>query len=296
MSSSEQKHTINYTREAFVLPVNLVFLCVMTVLTVGLYFAKFNFGGISWEFTTFLTASLELLYLGLITKNQRFVRAVNSKYAKETNWIARKKKIFQLLSELDDTTIDTYLRLSDKKNQIQENFLKLADLPESFIESYIEKIEQLEVTYLELAFAKTKHQQSLNPTDKSALETERKKIEQELKNANPKTKELLQRRLALIDKRLGKDVNLQENLKMLTIQMDTLKDTIEYLIQQSLTIKSVDEFNQLIDIVVEEAEQHEASVQEIQKIIGFTPTDALLTIEEANQANLSLGNQNQIKN
>ncbi len=69
---------INYTKEAFLHPWNLIFLIVAMAAAFG---ASMIFPGTEFLFNTILlfTAALELLFLGSMPRQERFRRAVKSR-------------------------------------------------------------------------------------------------------------------------------------------------------------------------------------------------------------------------
>ena len=75
---------INYIKEAFLWPVHLVGLGVMTLITVAAFFILPEFTALEAPWQLFMMlGGLEMMYLGGMSKNGRFIRAINSKYGKE---------------------------------------------------------------------------------------------------------------------------------------------------------------------------------------------------------------------
>ena len=85
-----------------------------------------------------------------------------------------------------------------------------------------------------------------------------------------------------VSKRIEKNAAVRENLQMAEIQVATLEDTVDYLLEQSMTIKNPDEISRVIDSVLSETEEQYQSLTAIQ---SMTEPDYLIPelAEEAEQ-------------
>ncbi len=298
-STIDTKSLVNYTKEAFALPVNLTFLATAAVGFLSLVVAKLGFGiDTSWLAATVLfgSAGLEMLYLGVMPQNRRFVRAVNARRQPDTQRLQAQVKSLNYLTQLGKAPLEKYTELYKKKHQIAQNLEKNRSTSEYFVDSYTAKVETLEAFYVELLFEIERYREFLTRESSSTLPGERAKLLQELQAAdNPKVKALYQKRLALMEKRVEKNKAVRENLQMAEIQVATLEDTVNYLVEQSLTLNNPDELSRVIDSVLAETEENHQSILDIQ---GITEVTDYLTpeVEDADSDTLPpSANQNQLR-
>jgi hypothetical protein len=89
---------INYTKEAFLHPWNLAFL--IGAMLVSFSVSLFS-GGASWPFETILlfASAIELLYLGIVPRQERFRRVIRSQQAAEHAKPPSQKEIFKNLTK-----------------------------------------------------------------------------------------------------------------------------------------------------------------------------------------------------
>ena len=108
---------INYTKEAFLNPLNLGFL-IATMLT-----AFFVSGSeIFVNVVLIMGSAIELMYLGVVPRNQRFRRSIRSRRAAEHAKPPSGKEIFRLLTKSSQRR---YVRLRKLEKEISNNYRKL---------------------------------------------------------------------------------------------------------------------------------------------------------------------------
>ncbi|MFW5955569.1 MAG: hypothetical protein ACOCSK_02395, partial [Rhodothermales bacterium] len=107
----------NYTKEAFLNPWNLGFL-IMAMLV-----AFFLSGSEPWfNIVLILAAALELIYLGVVPRDERFQRMIRSRRAREHAKPPSQKEIFQLLTRVSQRR---YARLRKLEKDIRSNYRKM---------------------------------------------------------------------------------------------------------------------------------------------------------------------------
>lgn len=272
MSELESKSLINYTKEAFSLPVNLVFLSVMAVAlsaTAVLGIALES----SWLGSLFLAlllggGGLEMFYLGLMPQNRRFVRAINARRHEDTIKLEKQIRSLDLLQQLGKASLAKYAELFKKKEQINQNLLKSNITKGAFAEAYARKINMLEDHYVELLYEIDQYRKFLNKEPGTEFAAQLQKMKNEMEGASPKVKALYKKRIDLLNKRVDKNRAVREHLQMAQIQLDTLEDTVDYLLEQTITVKDPSEVSRILDGVLTETEEHHQSISEIQSIVS----------------------------
>src|SRR5690606_19053599 len=144
---------INYTKEAFLNPINLAFL-IVAMLT------AFFLSGSEPVFNLILimAAALELMYLGVVPRNERFRRAIRSQRAAEHAKPPSQKEIFQLLTK---TSHRRHARLRKLEKDISPNYPKLSSATQGLLESHLQKIAGLLDSYLNLLYQKERYEYTI---------------------------------------------------------------------------------------------------------------------------------------
>ena len=144
---------INYTKEAFLHPWNLVFLIVAMAAAFG---AGFVFPDFMFNIIMVITAGLELIFLGTMPKQERFRRAVKARQAAVHAKPPTQKELYRLLRRPNQRR---YARLRDLEKKIESNYRKLSYASQGLLESHISKIDGLLDSYLTLLNQKERYVQ-----------------------------------------------------------------------------------------------------------------------------------------
>ena len=278
---------INYTKEAFLHPWNLTFLIVSMLLAFTISLLP---GSPEWLFDTillFATAG-ELLYLGIMPRQERFRRAVKSQRAAEFAKPPSQKEIFQHLSKVSQRR---YARLRKLQKDIAANYRKLSYASQGMLDSHLKKIDGLLDSYLNLLYQKERYEYSSR--NKTELEVARaiEELREDMEDDSPRVKAIKKRRMRILEQRLERFKKGQENL-------ETIEDVIKYIHEQSLTLRNPEEITFQLDTLLSEVEETEASVEELEEVFA-RPTDLLGdldTFEEPEQERAPDAEKSRLKN
>lgn len=131
---------INFTKEAFLSPWNLVFLIASLV-------AALVIGGTTANIWLLFAAAAELIYLGTVPRNERYRRLVRSRKIKEAQKSPKDREIFRSLSRDDQKR---YVRFRNMEKAIKDNYAKLPYSSQGMLESHLKKLDDLLDSYLNL--------------------------------------------------------------------------------------------------------------------------------------------------
>ncbi len=285
---------INYTKEAFLHPWNLTFLIVSMLLafTISLFS-----GSPDWLFDTLLlfAAAGELLYLGIMPRQERFRRAVKSQRAAEFAKPPSQKEIFQHLTKISQRR---YARLRKLQKDIAANYRKLSYASQGMLDSHLKKINGLLDSYLNLLYQKERYEYSSR--NKTELEVVRaiEDLREDMEDDSPRVKAIKKRRMRILEQRLERFKKGQENLEIIEAQLETIEDVIKYIHEQSLTLRNPEEITFQLDTLLSEVEETEASVEEIEQVFA-RPADLLSdldTFEDPTQKSASDAEKSRLKN
>ena len=192
-----QEITINYTREAFMNPINLGFLLISTLTA----FLLNDFGLTS---NVLLTSAfgLELMYLGIVPKLPRFRKIARLKKMKSKTPADNEKNLFQSLSANDQKR---FLVLKHLANLIKENFDKLPYSSQGLLDNIRTKIKELLSNYLTLLDLHKRYELYMDSAVENGLKKEVTREIEEIKSLDSeKLKKTKSRRVAILQKRLKK--------------------------------------------------------------------------------------------
>lgn len=261
---------INFTREAFMHPMNLTFLLVaMLVTLVGT-----GVGGGEFFMNTMLlfAGAAELLYLGMVPNDPRFQRVIRSRKAKERQKAPSQKDLF---SQLDRESRQRYTHLRTLQKDIQHNYEKLSYASQGILNSHLGKLENLLTSFLNLLYQYERYELALSQTSESEVTATITALRMDLETDPPRVRAVKERRLRILENRLARFKKSRENIRVLEEQIETIEEAVTYIHEQSLTMRNPEEITFQLDKLLTEVEETEASVVEIEEM--FAPGGGLRT-------------------
>ncbi len=274
----------NYTKEAFLLLPNLVFITA-AMLTV-LILSGVNVGP-DWLFETMLlfTAALELLYLGVVPRNERFRRAIRARQAEAHRKPPSPKETFRRLSRESQRR---YARLRRLEKEIAANYRKLPYAAQGLLKSHTQKLDGLLASYLNLLLQKERYEAYAGGTSEAEVARARDALREDMADDAERVKSIKARRMRVLEQRLARFEKGRENIEVITAQIETVEDVLKYIHEQSWTLQNPDAVTHQLDALLDEVEETQASVQEIEDVFG-PPTAPLLDDLDAYEAPASEG-------
>ena len=263
---------INYTKEAFMLPWNLVFL-------IGAMVAAFLLNDVAAlpEIILTFTAAMELLYLGIMPRNDRFQRAVKSREIAEQRKPLSGTERFKTLGKNDQKR---YVRFRTLEKQIKESYKKLPYASQGLLDNHLGKLDGLLDSYLNLLMLQDRYKQFARRTEEDEVVNAIARLRRDMEDDPPRVAAIKKRRLNILEKRLGKFKKAHENLAIIEAQLETIEDVTKYIYEQSLTMRNPEELSFQLDTLVSEVEETQASVEEIEDIFAGPSGELLDELDE----------------
>lgn len=262
------EQNINFTKEAFLTPWNLTFLiaAMATAFGVSLIGPDFLF-----ETVMLFAAAAELLFLGIVPRQERFRRVVRARQAAEHAKPPTQKEIYRLLGKVDQRR---YARLRKLEESIETNYRKLSYASQGLLESHIKKIDGLLDSYLSLLYSKERYEHYAQRTGENEVVRAIASLREDMADDSPRVRAIKARRLKILEQRLERFKKSTENLEIIEAQLETIEDVIKYIHEQSLTLRNPEEITYQLDLLLSEVEETEASVEQIEEVFA-NPTDLL---------------------
>lgn len=251
---------INYTREAFMNPINLGVLLVATL-------TAFFMSGLGDVSSLLLTTvfGLELMYLGIVPKLPRFRKKLELKKIKERHAANNEKELFQ---SLDSKSQKRFLVLKHLAKLVQENFEKLPYSSQGLLENIGKKIDELLSNYLTLLDLIKRYEIYLNTSLESNLKEEVVKQIEEIKTIeSEKLKRTKARRVAIMQKRLKKFSVAKDKYLVCETHLETIEDAVRYIYEQSMTMSNPEEIGFQLDNLLTEVEETSQLIDDLDQDI-----------------------------
>ena len=262
---------INYTKEAFLSPWNLTFLLVAMATAFGV--SLFESPDAPWLFNTILlfTAAAELLYLGIMPRQERFRRVVRSRAAAERHKPPSQQEIWNQLNKANQRR---YYKMRDLEKKIASNYRKLSYASQGLLDSHLDKIDGLLDSYLNLLHQKERYEQYGQSSTESEVVQTISALREDMADDTPRVRAIKERRLKILEQRLERFKRSHENREIIEAQLETIEDVIKYIHEQSLTLRNPEEITFQLDMLLSEVEETEASVEQLEDV--FNPRHDLL--------------------
>jgi len=274
--------SINYTREAFLHPVNMGFLLVATITA----FTLSDVGLISNVILS-MAFGTELMYLGIVPRLPRFRKNVKLQKLRDRNSEDEEKTVFQ---ELDQKSKKRFLVLKHLTKLIKENFDKLPYSSQGLLENIRKKIGELISNYLTLLDLHKRYKLYMDTSVEESLKREVENEEEKLETLkSERLKKTRVRRIAILKKRLKKFEIAKEKYLICETHLETIEDAIRYIYEQSMTMSNPEEIGFQLDNLLEEVEETSQLIDDLDQDIlpsysGLDDIDLDAELKEAQAA------------
>lgn len=256
----DKDQTINYTREAFLHPLNMGVLLLATISA----FALADVGLVS-NLVLAMTFGMELMYLGIVPRLPRFQKNMKLKKIKERNAAVEEKTVFQ---DLDEKSQRRFLVLKHLAKLIKENFDKLPYSSQGLLENIRKKIEELISNYLTLLDLHKRYQLYMNTSVEEGLKREVEHEQQKVEELeSERLKRTKARRINILKKRLKKFEIAKEKYLICETHLETIEDAIRYIYEQSMTMSNPEEIGFQLDNLLEEVEETSQIIDDLDQDI-----------------------------
>ena len=259
---------INYTKEAFLNPWNLGFLIVAML-------AAFVLSGepVAFNLILLMTAAAELVYLGVLPKNERFRRVTRAQKIKEHHKPLTARERYK---QLKSRSQRRYSRLKMRHDRIRENYQKLSYASQGLLDSHLNKIEGLLESYLNLLFQRDRYEDYLDAATESELVRSIEALHEDMSDDSERVRAVKERRMQVLQQRLARFKRSRENLEIIDAQIATIEDVVAYIHEQSLTLQNPEEITFQLDTLLAEVEETRAAVEEVEDVFRETPAGGRL--------------------
>lgn len=263
---------INYTKEAFFWPVHLTIMAVITGLgALGVILAPElvspDMVGLTTFSTILMAGGLELFTLSAISQHPRFIRAINAKYAKDIDAFQKTKTLVDYYNELTLESQQRFDRMRKRIKEVREGFNRLNSTVPSLVNSFLNKMNAIELSYARLLYYRDKFPELTNMTVIQRTVQEIDKLNNELKSASSRLRKIKEKRLRLLEMRMENYHKVRENREVIEEQLQTIEEMVEYIKDQPMTLQNTEREDIMIDNLLFETEQTQQTMEEIESLM-----------------------------
>jgi hypothetical protein len=195
-------------------------------------------------------AGAEVLWMVLGVDTPMFRRWVAKQDAKEAELRAAKERT-DLLYNLADRYLDRYDALRAMATEIRKLAAENQGLETTLIQDEMAKLDQLLDSFLRMATAHQRLANYLEQNTGADVEREIAEDQRQLKReTDSRVQASLKQAISLAQKRLGKHGQIEGAWKSLSVQMDTLEKSFDYLKSHILGIGTREELAAALDDLV----------------------------------------------
>jgi hypothetical protein len=267
-SKSRIQKFINYTKEAFFSPMHLLGLGIITALTV---LGSLLLPGVVPEVETIslilMGGGLELMLLSAIANNPRFIRAINAKYQKDIDAFYKTKTIVDYYNAMTQDSQTRFDTLRKRIREVRDNYRKMNNTAPHLVNTFLQKLNSIESSYSRLLYFKDKFPELAGEQLMQKTVMEIDKLNQELKTAKGRLKQIKEKRLKLLQMRMDNYYKVGENREVIEEQLQTIEEMVEYIKDQPMTLQNTEREDIMIDNLLFETEQTQESLEEIESLM-----------------------------
>lgn len=264
MQDTTMSKPVNYTREAFMHPLNLGFL-------IAAFTTSFFLAGMqpAMAIVMSVTFAIELIYLGTVPQTAKFQKHVNLRKFKERNSRFDERQIF---GELSEEAQKKFLVLKHIAGLIRENFAKLPYQSHGILDSINTRIDSLITSYMLLLDGNQRYDLYLKNSVEESLNDDIESVKKEIEQAaSDKHKSVLKRRLSILEKRLKKYAIARDKHAISVSQLQTIEDTIKYIYEKSMTMTNLEEIEHQMDSLLLDLDDTDSIFDEINHDLNQIP-------------------------
>ncbi|TVR17113.1 MAG: hypothetical protein EA391_05850 [Balneolaceae bacterium] len=254
----KEEKNINFTKEAFLHPVNLVCLLVAMVSALVL-----NDVGLAPNAILAFAFGMELIYLGIVPRLPSYQKNIRLKKEKEEQQQGSNEK--QIFYRLDAKSQKRFLVLKHITKEVKKNFDTLPYTSKGMLEHIQNKMDDLLSTYLNLLEMHRRYEMYMNSEVEDEIRRDVKLQESKLNETD--SEKLLatgKRRLSILNKRLKKFDTAKEKYLITETHLDTIEDAIRYIYEQSMTMPNADDVGHQLDHLLSEVEETTTVIEELE--------------------------------
>jgi hypothetical protein len=174
-----------------------------------------------------------------------------------------------LIEELSASQREHYFALRELRDKIEENYRKLPG-GRVLAAGSQSSVDALLTSFLRLVATLNHYRKYLNSADRETVRREAAELEGELTGeTNPRLREVKERRLEILRKRLSRFEQAAESREIISHQLAGIEDLLRLTHEQSIAIRDPEMMTRQLDALSAEVASSEQTVREMERFLSF---------------------------
>lgn len=249
---------LKYVKAAFLLPANLMALPTAAIASLAA----------GQPLGVGVALGVEALYLALVSSAPAFQRAVRARQSSNPEEAAR--EISDLVDDLAPSQREHYLSLKQLRDRILENYRKLPG-GRVLVAASEQRLNALLSSFVRLLATLNNYRTYLNTVDRKNVERELQDLIAEVEGeANPRIREVKQKRVEILRKRVQRFQQAEESREIVSHQLAGIEDVLRLTHEQSIAIRDPETVTRQLEALTAEVQSTEETVREMERFMEFT--------------------------
>lgn len=258
---------INYTKEAFFLPLHLTALVILGLITAAVMVLLPTLFGINSSFAIFLLAGLEFLFLGTVTRSKKFRYAVNAKYSRELDAYNRMKELTETYNQL---STQGQRRFEDFREEVKKGKKLFESSNKNFpdmVADFTRRMDDMQLAFARLIVDLENGHNLLLGTTKENIQSQIDGVATSLERETGPLKEMKAQRLKLLQDRLVAFQKSEDKLLLFQDKLSTMEDMVRFMNEQPGGLVTADNDMASIDTLLTEVKDLHSNLSDIEAIM-----------------------------
>ena len=250
--------SLKYVKAAFLLPANLVILPTAAIASVAA----------GQPLGVAIALAVEAAYLAILSNMPPFQRVVRARQSGRPQ--DEEREIAALLGEMAPSQLEHYQTLRQLRDRILENYRKLPG-GRLLAATSEQRVDSLLTSFVRLLASLNNYRKYLNTGDRKAVERELEELSGEIDGeANPRIKEVKQKRVEILRKRVKRFQQAEESREIVSHQLAGIEDVLRLTHEQSIAMRDPEMVTRQLEALTAEAQSTEETVREMERFMDLT--------------------------
>ncbi len=229
-----------------------------------------------------VAAGVDMIVLPLLAGNPRFQNVVKAQLLserQEQQQVRKQVEASEMLRSLPDAERRSYQSLLRLAGEIRENYRGLDSSSRTLLDDLVSKLDFLMSFYLRMRYSLARYDSYFASTDPERIEERVAMLEHEMAEGPERLREIKAKTKAVLEKRLERYKKALENKQLIEAQTETVEEVLQFLRDQSYSIKDPRSIAEQLDGLISTAEVTERGVKDLEQLfeiesdpLGYAPS------------------------
>jgi hypothetical protein len=229
-----------------------------------------------------VAAGVELIVLPMLASNPRFQNVVKGQQLveqRERQQVRKQVEASEMLRLLPAGERSRYQDLLRLAGEIRENYRGLDSSSRALLDDLVGKLDFLMSFYLRMRYSLARYDSYFASTDPEQIDERIAMLGHEMAEGPERIREIKAKTKAVLEKRLERYKKALENKQLIEAQTETVQEVLQFLRDQSFSIKDPRSIAEQLDGLISNAEVTERGVKDLEQLfeidsdpLGYVPS------------------------